>query len=241
MKTALNFLNGSRRLVGQLTRPDKGEGPFPLMIYGHGYGYTFPLFDFELLAKRGIATYSFDFGGGAFDSQSDGSSLDMSVMTEAEEMSTVLNQLVKRPELDSSRVILCGHSQGGYAATVAGIHSQAMIKGMVLLSPAYIISTYAKHYFAKPDRPKQFRFINMSVSQKYFTDLRYYHPYAEMKKFDKPVVIVHGDADGMVPLSYSQRAAASFPHGHLIVAHGASHMLEGYISTIIDQISQMVK
>lgn len=112
---------------------------------------------------------------------------------------------------------------------------------MVLLSPAYIISTYAKHYFAKPDRPKRFRFINMSVSQKYFTDLRYYHPYAEMKKFDKPVVIVHGDADGMVPLSYSQRAAASLPHGHLIVAHGASHMLEGYVPTIIDQISQMVK
>lgn len=210
------------------------------MIFSHGYGFNETIIDFRQLAKRGVATYAFDFGGGAFDSRSDGSSRHMSVMTEAKELDAVLKQLRHHPLVDDQRILLCGHSQGGYVSTVTGITDQELVCGLVLLSPAFVISTDAKKYFASSRQPKYFPYFNMVVSRQYYSDLKDYDPYAEMKKFKKPVMIVHGDVDSLVPLSYSRRAKDSFPNARLFVAHGAGHMLNGYQTEIINRIVQMM-
>jgi pimeloyl-ACP methyl ester carboxylesterase len=238
-KKTLQINYGNHRLIGDLFLP-AARGPFPLVIFGHGYGMTLPLFDLGRLAGHGIAVYAPDFAGGSPESRSGGSALHMSVMTEAHEMAIALQRLASNKNIDPNRIILCGHSQGGYAATVAGIHFSTMIRGLVLLSPAYIISTYAHQYFSRPQQAATFRFINMVVGRQYYQDLVNYHPLQEMRKFPKPVTIIHGDRDTMVPISYAQRAAEAFPHARLIVAHGAGHMLEGYTTTIIDQIVHLV-
>lgn len=48
----------------------------------------------------------------------------------------------------------------------------------------------------------------------------------DLKKFDKPTLIVHGDDDQIVPIGASARAAAKLiPHARLIVYRGAPHGL----------------
>ncbi|HJE45625.1 alpha/beta hydrolase family protein [Levilactobacillus namurensis] len=235
----VNVQVGQRQLYGELTLPDS-RGPFPLVVYAHGYGYNFPLFDLKELARRGIATYFFDFGGGSPNSRSDGRSEEMSVMTESQELLAVIAQLGTRPEIDSYRIYLTGNSQGGYVATVAAATHPDWIQGMVLLCPAYVISSYAQRYFRNPFRRQKFRFGNLRISQRYYADLRHYDVFAEMHRFLKPVIIIHGDRDRMVPLQYAQRAAREFPQGHLLVASGAGHMLSGYTEMMVTQLAQLV-
>jgi len=42
-------------------------------------------------------------------------------------------------------------------------------------------------------------------------------------KYDKPVIIIHGDADPVVPVSYAYDAEKNFPDAELIVLPGAGH------------------
>lgn len=240
MKTERMMIpHGNQRIYCELTVPH-GKGPFPLVIYGHGYGYNFPLFNLKLLAKKGIATGFFDFGGGSPHSRTTGSSLNMSVMTQAEEMTAVLNELRTHPAIDSQQIFLCGNSQGGYVATITGINNQDLVQGMVLLCPAYIISTNATEYFtlAHPQSPLQFG--NMQISQRYYTDIKDYDPFKAMQTFTKPVTLIHGDADTLVPLAYAQKAAQQFPNAHLMIAKGAGHMLSGYTRQIVNSIQAMI-
>ena len=46
---------------------------------------------------------------------------------------------------------------------------------------------------------------------------------ASAKKFMKPVLLIHGEQDHVVPLEESKRAAASYPHSRLEIIAGSGH------------------
>ena len=49
---------------------------------------------------------------------------------------------------------------------------------------------------------------------------------ADLQKFDKPTLILHGDDDQIVPIGASARAAGKLvPHAKLVVYPGAPHGL----------------
>ena len=48
-----------------------------------------------------------------------------------------------------------------------------------------------------------------------------------MANFEKPVLILHGDRDTMVDISYSERAAESYPDAEFHVLRGAGHGFYG--------------
>jgi 3-oxoadipate enol-lactonase len=42
--------------------------------------------------------------------------------------------------------------------------------------------------------------------------------------FGFPVVIVHGDADALIPIERAREVKAAIPQAHLVELHGAGHM-----------------
>lgn len=45
-----------------------------------------------------------------------------------------------------------------------------------------------------------------------------------LSSFDFPVVVVHGDADSLIPIDRAREVKAAIPHAHLLEVSGAGHM-----------------
>lgn len=203
----------------------------PLAIFGHELGSThrsgIPYA--EELASRGIAVYTLDFRGGSVSSQSDGSTVGMSVMTEAEDMEAVLEDAKDWEFVDSSRIVMIGASQGGMASAVAASRHGEELSGLILLYPALLVHDAVHEQFdSLDDVPEQFNFNGwIMVAKNYASDVWDYDVYSDMEDFEKPVLILHGDRDGIVDLSYSERAAETYPNADFHVLHRAGHGFYG--------------
>ena len=103
-------------LYGVLQLP-AGEGPVPLIILSHGFGGNH-LNNMDYAAyftAHGFAAFSLDFCGGGPDSRSGGTMTQMSVLTEADDLSAVVDRFTGDPRF--SRVFLWGASQGGFVSS----------------------------------------------------------------------------------------------------------------------------
>lgn len=229
-----------QNIYGELYLPSN-PSPAPLVIYSHGYGYTMPFIDSHALVESGIATFEFDFCGGSPESRSDGSSIDMSVMTEADDLDAVLNKLQSHPAIDRNKIYLSGGSQGGFVSIVIGVRRQKDIQGMILYCPALVIGDFEQYELHGARMPERYCFGNMIVGKRYVDDLKNYDVYAEMKKFTKSVLYYQGSADEMVPITYAYHAEKSFPNVQLKVIPGASHMLTfGHETELFEEMKQFI-
>ena len=71
----------------------------------------------ELMASHGLAVYCFDFcGSGGF--HSDGKMTEMSLITEATDVGTVLQAAKEWDFVDPDKIILLGECQGGAASAI---------------------------------------------------------------------------------------------------------------------------
>ena len=83
--------NEGQRIYGIAYIPET-DGKLPLVILSHGLGgsYDSCIAEAEQYASHGVAAYAFDFRGGG-GSRSDGSTTQMSVMTEVSDLEAVLS------------------------------------------------------------------------------------------------------------------------------------------------------
>lgn len=218
------------QIYGVIYVPQGASSPMPAVIFSHGFGGTHAVGAqyAQALARAGYVVYCFDFCGGSPDSRSDGSTLEMSLFTEREDLEAVITMMQGLDFVDSDNLFLIGSSQGGaVSAITAAAHPEA-IRGMVLLYPAFVLVQRAndmyQHAAQIPDR--QF-FMWMDVGRVYFEDLLGYDIYAEIPAYENDVLLIHGDADTIVPLSGSQRAAAVYPSAELKVIPDAGHGFSG--------------
>lgn len=78
------------------------------------------------------------------------------------------------------------------------------------------------------DVPEQFYFKQwIMVGKNYASDVWNYDVYEDMKIFEKPVLILHGDRDGVVDVSYSERASETYPDAEFHVLLGGGHVFHG--------------
>lgn len=238
---------GSQSIYGLAYIPET-DGTVPLVIFAHELGSTHRSGTeyAEELASRGIATYTFDFRGGSTASRSDGSTVGMSVMTEAADVEAVLDAAKEWDFVDSGRIALIGASQGGMASAVAASRRPDEIAGLILLYPALLVHDAVHEQFDSLDEvPEQFYFNGwINVGKNYVSDVWDYDVYAEMPNYTSPVLILHGDRDGIVDVSYAQRAAESYPDAELHILHGAGHGFYGSsfdtaMSYILDYLSEI--
>lgn len=218
------------RIYGVLYRPQDAGENLPAVIFSHGFGGTYRVGVpyAQALAEKGYAVYCFDFCGGSYSSQSDGSPLDMSLRTEQEDLEAVICMVQELDFIDADNLFLMGTSQGGAVNAVTAADHPDEIRGLILLYPAFIMAERANELFQSEEEiPDTYYFMWMEVGHEYFASLLGYDIYADIVGYDRDVLLLHGDADTIVPLSASERALEAFPFALLEVLPGAGHGFSG--------------
>lgn len=227
-------------IVGRLAIPD-GDGPFPVLIFSHGYGYNLKLLDLEKFARNGIAACDFDFCGGSLASRSDGVSTEMSVLTEADDLDAVIESLKINPRINVNCIMLAGHSQGGYVSSIVAMRRKQEIKQLFLLAPAYLLVDFPGYSLFFGGLAPTFKMFNMMLGRKYVKAIKEFPVYEHMKDYVNPVIIYHGTADNMAPIEYSVRAQKKYPHAILNQIPGADHDLAGHLEEIQNDMILKIK
>ena len=63
----------------------------------------------------------------------------------------------------------------------------------------------------------------MSMSEAYINSIKDFDVWSHIGKFSKPVCIIHGTADMIVPISNSEKAVGLYPSATLNKIEGANH------------------
>lgn len=217
------------KLSGDLLLPD-AAGPLPLVILSHGFGGSrYVVRDYaETFACHGIAACIFDFIGGGNDSQSDGDTTQMSVLTEAADLDVILSAMREDPRFDAGRIFLFGESQGGLVSTYVGCRRPDDVAGLVLLYPAYVIRDLVTQNVPDLDSiPESLTLWGVKIGAVYARDALTFDIYEMMTDYPREVLIIHGTDDNIVPIAYSERAVTTFPDAELITLEGAGHGFSG--------------
>ncbi len=237
-------------LYGVLKMPE-GNAPVPLIITCHGFGgnHTGALDYADYFSAGGYAVFSLDFCGGGLWTQSDGTMLEMSVLTEAKDLNAVIDFFKADPRF--SDIFLRGESQGGFVASYVAAERPGDIAGLVLEYPAYVLQDDAKRrQLADGSFPEVSMLLGMKIGRVYSEDVTSFDIYEHMAAFDGPVLILHGNMDWLVPIEYSERAVKAFPNSELIVMPGQGHGFLGkgreeakkkeleFIDSVEDQLGQ---
>ena len=217
------------KIWGELYLPESGE-PLPLVIMCHGFGGNHEHMSAyaKAFAGSGFAVYSFDFIGGGYGSRSDGTMKEMSVLTEAADLSAVLDRMKAQPGIDPDSIFLMGGSQGGFVCSyVAGVRPDD-VAGLVCLYPAYVLQDNAWKQTPDPDNiPETINLMGIALGGIYNRDAMSFDIYDIIRNYPGKVLILHGTADSIAPVSYSERAAEVFPDAELVTYKGANHGFRG--------------
>ena len=214
-------------MYGILTVPET-DGPVPLIILSHGFGGNHQMGqDYaDCFVKQGFATYNLDFCGGGMGSKSAGTMKEMSVLTEAQDLNAAVDYFIGDGRF--SCVMLWGASQGGFVSGYVAAQRPGDIRAVVMEFPAIVLQDNArKKLRADGTFPETSNLMGVTISRKYNEDAISFDYYEHIAAYTGPVLILHGDKDPIVPLSYSERAAEVLENAELIVYPGQGHGFTG--------------
>lgn len=221
--------NQGQRIYGVAYIPDTEENQVPLVICAHGLGgsYRSNAAYAEQLASHGIAAYCFDFRGGG-GSRSDGDTTEMSVMTEVSDLEVIMEAASEWDFVDENKIVLLGTSQGGITSAIAAARHTDKISGLVLMYPAFLVSDAIHEQFdSLEDVPDSFYFNWITAGRIYAEDMWDYDVYEEIDNYTEKVLLMHGTSDGIVPISYSDRATEVYEDVEYYMLDGAGHGFNG--------------
>ena len=205
-------------IYGKGFMPEGKDGKLTSMILSHGYNSSYnAVIDLaSALAEIGVFTYCYDFRGGSVFSKSSGSSLDMSIKSEINDLKQVIFYVSNLKNIDRNKIFLYGESQGGF---VAALTADENIRGLYLLYPAFCIPDDWKDVTIH-DRKN---FMGMPLSGRFCEGLPDYDVFEHIRSYNGAVKIYHGDSDAIVPLSYSEKIVRCFKNAGLRVFEGEGH------------------
>ncbi len=217
--------NKANTIYGTLYSPCT-DGKAPLIIMCHGYngvGDDFML-EAKTYAANGIATYTLDFCGGSTRSKRTGKTVDMTIFTEKSDLLSAYNYFKNKDSIDSNNIFLFGGSQGGLVTTLATEELQDAVAGMALYYPALCIADNWRQNFPDTDSiPEEKEFWDMTLGKNFFMSIRDFHVFDEIGSYKNNVIIIHGDKDEIVPLSYSKKATEKYNNSSLVVLENEGH------------------
>ena len=218
-------------IYGEILRPEGRTGRMPTIIFCHGlrghYDDCLPYA--EACARKGYACYCFDFIGGALANRSGGAYRDMSVLTEIADLEAVVDIILAQPFTDKDRLFLSGGSQGGLVAAMVAARNPSLARGLVLLFPAFNIPTLVNTVLQTAyggdmaNVPEKISFSGFTVYKKYAEDALGWDPYAQIGAYTGKVLILHGNLDVVVPVSYSEKAVKTYRDASLSIMKGQGH------------------
>lgn len=214
-----------RRVDCMLYRPESG-GRHPMVIISHGYnGHASDhAYLGEHLAAEGIGAVALNFCGGGNRDKSGFSTTEMTLFTEKQDLLAVLDEVRFLNWVDRDRIYLFGSSQGGMVSAMAAKERRDQIRGMILKYPAFCIAhDWIKQFPHAEDIPEEIPFWDMTLGRAYVETLYDLKWEEQAEGFDRPVLIVHGTDDEVVPLSYSEQAVKRYPDAVLRAFAGEGH------------------
>ena len=202
-------------------------GRHPALILSHGYNVNHRHFQrlAEHFAGAGYVCCSFDFAGGSVSSRSQGSSVEMSVFTERQNLRDVLDTVREWDCVDPEGIFLLGESLGGSVTAITAPHVADRIRGVILAFPAFCVPADGYAQFpALQDIPDSFEMMGMTIGRCYLEPFyKGYDFYQEIGDYTGPVLIIHGTEDPLVAPSYSVKAARQYRQCELRWIDGAGH------------------
>ena len=215
------------RLVGILERP--AAEPAPLVIVLHGFTSAkdrpHTIAACEAMREAGLATLRFDLyghgeSGGAFQKHSlhKWISNTLAMMAWAEQQSFV------------TELWLSGHSQGGLVAALAAGREPVRVQGLILRAPAFMIPHCARAgemlgvRFDPTHLPERFPTIKgLTLEGDYIRSAQAIRVEEAVDAFSGPVLLLHGEADDVVPRRDVEEAARRYRNCTLALLPGETH------------------
>ena len=145
----------------------------------------------------------------------------MTVFTEVEDLRAVVKTVKSLGYVEPSEVYLLGSSQGGLVSALLADECPDDFAGMILFYPAFNIPEMVKMFSGFGDWG-DFGGM-MSMSEKYINSIKDFDVWSHIGKFPKPVCIIHGTADIIVPISNSEKAVGIYSSATLNKIEGANH------------------
>ncbi len=214
-----------KKLYGELYTPKNGLSQKPVIIMAHGFNGTYINF-YDIipgLTKDGFMCYTFDFSGGSVRSRSEGDTRDMTIFTETQNLIDVVEMFREMKGVDKDKIFLLGESQGGLVAAMASARIPDKVKATALMYPAFTIPLNAEKMLARQADPDNINMMGMAMGRNYYESMLKYDLYADIAKYEKDVLIVHGDADKLVNKSVSDKAAEVYKSCEYHVIEGGDH------------------
>lgn len=220
-------------IAAELRIPD-GKGPFPLVVFAHGYrsskGSSKIMAIMAAIQDR-YACLRFDFSGHG---ESEGDFESITPTRGAEDMEDVIASVRQHAakdlkKIDATRLAFFGSSfGGGVALLVAARHPE--LKALILFAPA---SDYRFRKAACEEARRQGKQIitvpfnrtgTLPIRCQMVEDGLRHDFYALTKTIRCPTIIFHGDKDEVIPLEFSRRLKDALPKGRLDIIPGADHL-----------------
>ena len=227
MTEKITVLDHGVRLVGILERAEEKRGPLVIVLHGFTSSKerTHTVAACEAMREAGFATLRFDlYGHGESGGEFRAHTLDkwisntLAVINYAEGLDFV------------TEIWLSGHSQGGLTAALAAGKEPERVKGLILRAPAFMIPRCAREgnllgVRFDPDRiPEAFPTIKgLTLEAGYVRSAQAIHVEEAIDAFHGPVLLLHGEADDVVPLRDVAAAAERYRTCRLELIPGETH------------------
>ncbi len=221
------------RLHAKLQKPENAH-KYPLVIVIHGL--TGHMEEEHIIAasdvfcELGCAALRVEMYGHG---KSEGEFADHTMFKWASNLLDVVRYVKQRD--DVTDIYLCGHSQGGLLAVMGGGLLPDAFQAIIPLSPAVMIPEQIREGVFFDEQidfkalPDSFDFFGHRLNSEYMRVARMIDTDDYIDKYDKPVLVIHGDRDEDVPLAYGVSCAKRYQNGRLEIVEGADHCFTGHI------------
>lgn len=212
MERPIVFYNQDQQINGILHSPMDYDAPCPAVAFFHGFTGTkvepHRIFvkTARELAAIGFYVLRFDFRGSG---DSEGDFSEMTIGGEVSDAVKSIDVLTAMPGVDTDRIGILGLSMGGcVAAFVSG--QDARVKSTVMWAPLSDDPPDRKNEILErvknPPTPEEIALANPNlVGKAFYEELSEISPSATLQAFTGALLVIHGSADDVVPVSHGKR------------------------------------
>lgn len=234
------------RLHAKLDFPKEEKEKYPLVIIIHGFTGHMEERHLVETAKAinevGYATLRAEMYGHG---KSDGKFCDHTLFKWINNALAVIDYA---KSLDFvSDLYLCGHSQGGLLTMLVGAMERDLFKAIIPMSPAISIPEGARSGallggpFDPEKIPDELSMGDRTLKGNYIRVAQTIDVEKAIDRYDGPVLIIHGDEDEAIPVSYAYDAAKRYKNAKLVIIPGDTHCYDHHLEMVTEALKDFLK
>lgn len=228
METALTLTTPSGDKISAVLNRDETLEKQRLIFISGGFGshkYSGRQIGLNrFFCNLGYAVFRLDFlGCGA----SSGDRVYTTLSKGLEIIDTAMEYLLRQPWLDDNHIGLYGCSYGGQLSIHEAARHPHRYRFMILASPAQ----YLENIDVEINEWRHAEIMTVVRQPRhisFYDDLLKYNPYKAAAEFNKPVLIMHGVEDEVIPFSQSIKLNSCFPNSTLKPMEGEKHRYQNF-------------